>query len=119
MGTLSVTEISASPNDLAASAVAAASGGDVFANDGRTLLYIINGATAVTVTATAQTTSFEKSGVGTVTKANKTITVGANKEGLFGPFEKAAFDNSSGQVALSYDDETNVRVLPLRIPRAV
>lgn len=88
----------------------AASGGDVFLNDGKTFLYIKNGSGALTATITAEQTSVTKPGFGTITIGNQTIAVGANEERIAGPFEPAIYNNASGEVALGYDSETNVTV---------
>ena len=90
---------------------AAASGGDVFANDGETYFAVTNGGgSSVTVTITAQNTSTTKTGFGTVTKANGGAAVAAGDTDVFGPFPTGAFNNSSGQVAVTYSGVTSVTV---------
>ena len=104
---------------VALAAVAAAGGGDQFANpnDARTFLEVINGgAGAITVTITAQTASFNVPGRGTLTKANGGGSVAAGATKLFGPFAADAFNDSSGNVQVSYSGVTSVTVQAFRLP---
>ncbi len=98
----------------------AAGGGDVFANDGRTILLIDNqSGGALTVTVTAQETSTTKPGYGSVTKADVVQSVEANSVDIMGPFPKTAFNNSSGQVAVTYSGVGSLGVAAIKIlPRA-
>lgn len=96
---------------------AASGGGDVFANGSRVLLVIANGdVSAKTVTVTAQSTSATKEGYGTVTKANAVQSVEAGTTDIMGPFPASAFNNSSGQCAVTYSDVTSVTVAVISIP---
>lgn len=106
---------------LAPSMASAAGGGDTFANanDERTILMVTNGGGgSITVTITAQDTSETVPGFGTVSKANGGGSVGAGATKLFGPFPAAAFNNSSGEVAVTYSGVSSVTVAALRVPKA-
>ena len=91
--------------------VAADVAGDVYPNGGDVYLYVQNDdASSITVTVTAQNTATTKDGFGPVTKANGGGSVGANSVDIFGPFPTSAFNNSSGQVAVTYSAVANVTV---------
>lgn len=85
---------------------AAASGGDTFANDGSTFIHAKNANVSVTRTLTFASTQTNVPAGTTVT--NVTVIIATSSEEMIGPFPKAAFDNSSGAVAITYDDETDV-----------
>ena len=101
---------------LEASFAAADVGGDSFTNDGRTFLFVKNGATDVVVTITAQTTSATKPGFGDITLTNEVVTVTAGTEQMIGPLEQAIFNDASGLAQVTYDDTTNVTVAAVRLP---
>ena len=118
MAILSVQTIDEDGQQLAT--VAAAGGGDSFDNpsDQSTFLYVNNaGGSSITVTITAQATSRDVPGLGPMTKPNAggAVTNGTIK--LFGPFPAEAFNNASGQVAVSYSGVTSVTVAVLRLQR--
>ncbi len=95
---------------------AAASGGDVFANDGRTILAIHNeSGGALTVTVTAQETTTTKSGFGDLTKADAVQSVEATSVDIMGPFPKTAFNNSSNQCAVTYSGVGSLSVAAIKI----
>lgn len=91
---------------------AADAGGDVFPNGGSDVyLYVENGGGgSITVTVTAQKTSTTKDGFGPVTKADGGGSVGAGAFDIFGPYPSTAFNNASGQVAVTYSGVTSVVV---------
>lgn len=93
----------------------AASGGDTIDNtSGNVLLFVKNGsASSVDITVTAQTTSTQKGGFGTLSKSDTVQAVAAGAEAIIGPFERA-FNNSSSQVEVSYSDATSVEVAAIR-----
>ena len=91
---------------------AANAGGDTFQNDGNTLLWVYNGGTSsITVTVTAQS-----AGPWDDTPKNETITVPAGEWRLAGPFAPQRFNNTNGQVALSYSGVTSVVVGAIKLP---
>ncbi len=114
MATLTVYD---SPEAGGVTFAAASNGGDVFANDGKTLFVIVATA-ARTVTATAQDTTATVPGFGACTKADAVQAVEINTTDVMGPFPTTAFNNSSGQVAITYDDEANLSVAAVRVSGA-
>ena len=96
---------------------AATSGdGDVADNGGSTFLHIKNGGGgSITATITAQTTSIDSSIYGDLTKANASIAVAAEGEAFIGPFKPSAFNDSNGQIAITYSGVTSVTIAALYI----
>lgn len=94
------------------SLVAAAAGGDTIVNDdGKTILHVVNGGGAsINVTITAQTTNASNNTFGSLTKGNIVVAVPAGQQRFIGPFPKAAFNQTNGQVAISYSAVTSVTV---------
>ncbi len=118
MATLTVQD---SPEAGGVTFAAAASGGDVFANDGKTIFLILNvNAGAVrTVTATAQDTTATAPGFGAVTKASAVRAVPLASLDSMGPFPTTAFNNASGQVAITYSDSAaDLTVAAVRVSGA-
>ena len=95
---------------------AAAAGGDEFLNDGKTLLYIKNGATDVNVTLTAQKTSTSKPGFGNISTPSQAVLVPADTEKAIGFFEPAIFNDGNGRVQITYYNEVNVTLAVLKAP---
>lgn len=94
----------------------AAGGGDVFPNDGKTVLVIFNDdSSASEVTITAQDTTAFAPGFGAVTKASVTQDVEATSVDVMGPFPTSAFNNASGQVAVTYEGVTSMTVAAVRV----
>ncbi len=94
--------------------------GDVVTNtDGKTLLHVKNpGVSTATVTITAQVASTTHPGFGTVSRANIVGSLAAGEEAFLGPFPVSAFNNSSGQIAITYGGAgaTDVDVAALKLP---
>lgn len=108
MAVLTVQKVAQS--GLAPSFGAAASGGDEFANGGRTMLHVKNGGGAsITVTIT----SVKQCDQGST--HNVQVSVPAGGERVIGPFDPTRFNNSSGRVAVSYSAVTSVTVAALEI----
>lgn len=119
MATLSVQTIVEAGVTPTYAAVAA--GGDVAANTGREFIHVKNssGANAYTVTVTAQNTSPTKPGFGTCTRASAVVAVATSGEEMIGPFPTGAFNNSSGQVAITYSGSapaTDLTIAVIRLP---
>jgi len=94
----------------------AAAGGDAALNDGRVILLINNGdASSHTVTVTAQTTSFDDQQYGDATKSDASILVPAGSEALIGPFAPQAFNDSNGDIQITYDAVTSMTIAALKI----
>ncbi len=103
MATLTV--VSAVVTGAVYTPVAAAAGGDVFPNDGNTRLLVINGGGgSINVVATPQNT------VNGLTLSAVTVAVAAGASKVIGPFPPQYFNNSSGQVVLTYSGVTSVTV---------
>jgi hypothetical protein len=122
MATLSVQNLALS--GLQYSFASAASGGDVFANDGKTFVLITNG-NASTRTATFDVPTANESvsvqGLGPVSIADTAITVpGSGTNGgriMVGPFPPSRFNNSSGQVSITYSDSAaDLTIAVVRMP---
>ena len=95
---------------------AAAGGGDTADNGGSTFLNIKNGGgSEVTVTITAQTTSVESSIYGDLTKANASIAIESGAEAFIGPFKPSSFNNTDGEIAITYSGVTSVTIAALYI----
>jgi hypothetical protein len=110
MATLDVTDIARTGVELSGSA--AASGGDQFTNTGSEFVAVTNGqGDALVVTITTPNT------VDDLAIADRTVTIGAGETYLIGPFSRANYNDSSGYVQLSYDDETSVTVQVFRLTR--
>lgn len=109
MATLNTQTFDESGTDLTMSGASA--GGDQFANNGNRYLIISNGdASSKDVTVTAQNTSYEFGVSGKVTKEDQVLSVTAGSVGIMGPFPKSAFNDSSGNVQITYSDVTSVEV---------
>jgi len=106
MATLTVSNISRTTGvNITDDEVAAAGGGDVFANDGKTFFIVDNGGSSITVTFAGVAQCDQGS------THNLAVTVGASKRLMFGPFETGRYNNASGQVAVTYSAVTTVNVL--------
>ena len=114
MATLTVQD---SPEAGGVTFAAASSGGDVFANDGKTLFLVVARVERI-VTATAQDTTATVPGFGSCTKADAVQTIEINTLDCLGPFPTTAFNNSSGQVAITYDSESDLTVAAVRVSGA-
>ena len=100
---------------LTANYTSAAGGGDVVPNDGTIFLHVKNGGgTSVTVTVTAQTTTTTDPSLGAVTKSNVAKAIAAGAEAFIGPLKKQAFNNSQGQIAITYSGVTSLTIAALR-----
>lgn len=91
--------------------VAAAVGGDSFANDGRTFVIIKNssGANAYTVSTVTPATAYGQA----ITDASTTIAISSST--LFGPFPTAAFNDSGGAVAMTYTGTATATDLTVKV----
>ena len=101
---------------LEATFASAAGGGDHFTNDGKTFLWVKNGATDCNVTVTTQKSTVDVSGFGTLSLSNAAITVTATEERLIGPWPTNRWNDSSSFVQVTYDDVSNVTVAAIKLP---
>jgi len=106
MATLTVVSAPKAAAGVASVAASAAGGGDVFPNDGRTIVEITNGGGG-SITPTFAATGTLPSGAA-ITSVATAIAAGATR--IFGPFPPEQFNNSSGQVAITYTGVTTVTV---------
>lgn len=90
--------------------VAASAGGDVFINDGLTIL-VVNNAGSASIIVTVD--SLKASSFGT--DENAVITVGAGSRAFIGPFLRSRFNSASAQVSVAYDGVTSVTVAALAL----
>lgn len=83
--------------------VAAAAGGDSFANDGRTLLAVYNahGSAARTVSIDIQKAVDDQD------PPSRTVTLTAGQTKLIGPFPTGIYNDPNGLVQVSYSDSAN------------
>lgn len=105
---------------LAASYDPATGGGDTANNArGDVVLHAKNGSGgALTVTVTAQSTSRDVAGYGSLTKADASVSVGAGSEAFLGPFPRDAFNDASDDIAIAYPGGvTSLTIAALRVPR--
>lgn len=96
---------------LTPSYVACASGGDTFANNGRTLLHFKNANVGASRTVTISSQSSCNQG-GT---HDITVTVPADSEEMTGFFPPHRFNDSSNDVSMTYDDESDLTVAAISI----
>lgn len=108
MAVLAVQQIARA--GLGPALAAAAAGGDAFANTGDEFLRVVNAnvGAARTVTVASQ---IPVGGVpqGTA-KANLVVIVPASSERWIGPFDPGSWNDVSGQVVVTYDDEADLTV---------
>lgn len=91
--------------------VAAAGGGDQFANDGNTYFEVNNGGgSPITVAFVVQRTV---DGLA-VTNPGGSVTNGTRKR--FGPFKTGIFNNANDRVEVTYSDVTSVTVEAVKLP---
>lgn len=103
MATLSAQTISRS--GLTPSYASAESGGDEFANTGTEFIHIKNGdGSSHTVTIVTSAT------VDGLAVEDRAVAVPAGEERMIGPFPTSSYNDSSGNVALSYDAVTSVTI---------
>ncbi len=103
MATLAIQTISKA--GIVPSLGAAAGGGDEFANDGETFLWVNNGGGGnITVTLVTQAT------VDGLAVADRTVTVNAGQQKFIGDLEKAIYNDTNGRVQVTYSGVTSVTV---------
>lgn len=99
---------------------AAGASGDKAANsDGKTVFVVNNGsAGTITVTVAEQmgSNTREDSTYGILTKSDVSKSVAAGAIAIIGPFPRAAFNDSNGDVNISYSATASVTVAALAIP---
>jgi hypothetical protein len=86
------------------------SGGDTFANDGRTFLEARTAGTASTVTITTPNS------IGGLGIADQTVVLAATATAMIGPFPPALYNDSAGNVGLSYNGTAGLTLGVFRLP---
>lgn len=92
--------------------VAAAAGGDEFVNSGRVFIHVknANGASARQVTVDSQTPCSQGY------DHNAVVSVPLSDEKMIGPFPKDRFNDTSGKVQITYDNEADVTIAAIEVP---
>ncbi len=103
MATLAIQTISKA--GIVPSLAAAAGGGDEFANNGETFLWVNNGGgSQITVTLVTQAT------LDGLAVADRAVTVNAGQQKFIGDLEKAVYNDANGRVQVTYSGVTSVTV---------
>lgn len=94
---------------------AAAGGGDVFPNDGQTVVVVQNASGgSLNVTAAKAAASLDMgSKRGALPLSDLVVAVAPGAKVVMGPFAPDFFNNGSGQVALTYSGVTSLTVQPV------
>jgi len=88
----------------------AEAGGDTFDNNGRTFLHVNNGGAAqITVTIAS------KKPCNQGFTHDLTVDIPASEERQIGPFEADRFNNTEGEVEVSYSDVSSVQVAAVAV----
>ena len=110
-GTLTVQDVSRS--GLAPSYGAASTDGHYFKNNGRVWLHIKNTGSQVTATVTTPVNSGSGAAI-----ADLTVTIPATTgDVMIGPFPPKDYNDSAGQVFVTFSGATGVTVAAIRVPR--
>lgn len=97
--------------NLTDNATAAGASGDYFANDGSTLLFIVNGDVAdTTLTETLSPTATVDGQAAT----SRTVTITAGKSYILGPYPTVNYSDVNGNMNLAYSSVTSLKVLPFK-----
>ncbi len=85
--------------------------GDKFPNNGNQYVAIKNASvSAMTVTFATQVTSFNSPVYGPAVKSNSTLTIAGGRTGWIGPLSPNAFNDTDGNVNITYTSATNISV---------
>lgn len=94
----------------------AAAGGDTVANDGRIIVLVKNGSgSSKTVTVAKQVTNVDDPQFGDLTKQDFTVSVPAGEERVIPPLSPQAYNDSNGDINISYSDNTSVEVAAFKL----
>ncbi|MEZ5781156.1 MAG: hypothetical protein R3D70_05850 [Rhizobiaceae bacterium] len=85
-------------------------------NDGRTMLVLRGGGTAVTATVVTQKTGLFKEGYGNITIGNESVSVPSGSVVVVGPFPPGRFNTTGGNVAVSMSSVVGVSATAIRLP---
>lgn len=115
---LTVTEITETSAAIPYENVDATNGNSAANRNGDVFFLIYNaGADTNVVTITAQNTSKDVAGWGTLTKSDNTVSLTAGQRKMVGPFRSRPWNDSSGNIILSYsgDSSSDIDIAALRI----
>lgn len=111
MATITVQTVTASGLDVDVNDVAAAAGGDDFANDGKTFFLVWNQSVGALTVSFASPGVCEHGG----THPISSVSVSASGIHVFGPFAPPRFNDANGRVAVTYPGGvTSLTVLPFK-----
>lgn len=113
MATLAVVSAPGAGAGAVAASASCAAGGDVFPNNGRTIVEINNGSGG-SITPTFAATGVLPTGA-VVASVATAIAAGVTR--VFGPFPPEQFNNASGQVAITYSGVTSLTIRCMSIDR--
>lgn len=94
--------------------VAAAGGGDSFANNGH-VVFVVNNASGAPITVTFDDPGTPNPGNAVAFNPDVAVAVPAGARRTIGPFPPWRFNDPSGRVNVSYSDVTTLTVMPLRL----
>jgi len=96
-------------------------GGDTAPNpDGLVFLLVLNGdVSSHTVTVTPAKPTVTQPGVGLVAKAAVAFAIGTLDEVLLGPFPPSIFNDTNGNVDITYSAVTSMKIMAVRLGRVV
>lgn len=110
---LAVTDIiRTSPGNPGTLVAAVAANNAEFINDGRTILCVLNTATALNITLITQETVDGQA----VDDPVMAVGIHADKVSMFGPFPPGIYNNSDGDMEIDIDDDTSVTLGAFRLP---
>lgn len=102
MATLSVQDVSTA--GAVPSYASATSGGDQFANDGKTMIHVKASGAPVTVTIASQVTCNQGS------THNTAVVIASTSEQMIGPFSVDRYSTGAGVTTLTYSQVTGVTI---------
>ena len=107
MASLSVDTMGLDASGTSITWASASGSGDSFSNNGRTVVVCMNGATsACAVTVAANQTVTDAS----LSVPDLTVSVAASTTIAIGPLPKVTFNDASGDVALTYANESTLQI---------
>jgi hypothetical protein len=99
---------------ITANMTAANSGGDFFANDGKTMLRVTNAHATLSRTITFDVPNTDNFGVSGAA-LDRAVVVAALTTMLIGPFMTAKFNDGNGNVQMTYSSEADLTMQALRV----
>lgn len=109
-----LTPVDASLAGVADNLVAAAGGGDSFANNGLTV-FVVNNASGAGITVTFDDPNSPNPGSASAFNPDVAVVVGAGARRTIGPFPAFRFNDVNGRVNVTYSGVTTLTVMALRL----